>query len=217
MAFWDEIREKITQGSQEALQKTKDIADVVTINAEISDSKRKIRELYEELGELLGEEAFADVTKTAGKVREYFEEKVEPAVTEMADDVQAKAEHFAERMQEHVDELKEEAQDAAEASHEVVLRNWKEIYTKVRFIKSEKEVIELGESRINELRSETRCPGCGSKVVKGMSFCPECGRKLTEPEQAENMNFQKILRQGSFKASVQKNTLCRVDADLRHR
>ena len=50
MAFWDEIREKITQGSQEALQKTKDIADVVTINAEISDSKRKIRELYEELG-----------------------------------------------------------------------------------------------------------------------------------------------------------------------
>ena len=94
MAFWDEIREKITQGSQEALQKTKDIADVVTINAEISDSKRKIRELYEELGELLVEEAFADMT----------------------------AKEIAQIL---------EAQDAAEASHEVVLRNWKEIYTKV--------------------------------------------------------------------------------------
>ena len=148
MAFWDEIREKITQGSQEALQKTKDIADVVTINAEISDSKRKIMELYEELGELLVEEAFADMT----------------------------AKEIAQIL---------EAQDAAEASHEVVLRNWKEIYTKVRFIKSEKEVIELGESRINELRSETRCPGCGSKVVKGMSFCPECGRKLMKPAPAK--------------------------------
>ena len=148
MAFWDEIREKITQGSQEALQKTKDIADVVTINAEISDSKRKIRELYEELGELLVEEAFAD--KSAKEIAQILE-----------------------------------AQDAAEASHEVVLRNWKEIYTKVRFIKSEKEVIELGESRINELRSETRCPGCGSKVVKGMSFCPECGRKLMKPAPAK--------------------------------
>ena len=46
-------------------------------------------------------------------------------------------------------------------------------------------MIELGESRINELRSETRCPGCGSKVVKGMSFCPECGRKLMKPAPAK--------------------------------
>ena len=62
MAFWDELKEKITQGSQEALQKTRDIADVVTMNADISESKRKIRELYEELGELLVSEAFEGMT-----------------------------------------------------------------------------------------------------------------------------------------------------------
>ena len=62
MAFWDELRDKLTLGSQGALQKTKEIADVVTMNAEISESRRKIRELYEELGELLVKEAFAGMT-----------------------------------------------------------------------------------------------------------------------------------------------------------
>ena len=64
MAFWDELRDKFTQGSQEALQKTREIADVMTMNAEISDSRRKIRELYEELGELLVKEAFAGRKRT---------------------------------------------------------------------------------------------------------------------------------------------------------
>ena len=62
MAFWDELRDKLTLGGQGALQKTKEIADVVTMNAEISESRRKIRELYEELGELLVKEAFAGRT-----------------------------------------------------------------------------------------------------------------------------------------------------------
>ena len=30
MAFWDELKEKITLGSQEAIQKTREIAEVVT-------------------------------------------------------------------------------------------------------------------------------------------------------------------------------------------
>ena len=121
MAFWDEIREKITQGSQEALQKTKDIADVVTINAEtpptLGGSYSSIRYNFE---------VSCTIYVPCGTLEAYK-----------------------------------------------------------TFIKSEKEVIELGESRINELRSETRCPGCGSKVVKGMSFCPECGRKLMKPAPAK--------------------------------
>ena len=94
MAFWDELKEKITQGSQEALQKTRDIADVVTMNADISESKRKIRELYEELGELLVSEAFEGMTS-----------------------------------QQIVKVLEEETED--DASRAVVLRNWKEIYSRV--------------------------------------------------------------------------------------
>ncbi|MGX8683950.1 MAG: hypothetical protein ACSW78_01610, partial [Lachnospiraceae bacterium] len=73
MAFWDELRDKLTLGSQGALQKTKEIADVVTMNAEISESRRKIRELYEELGELLVKEAFAGMTSE--QIRSALEEE----------------------------------------------------------------------------------------------------------------------------------------------
>ena len=144
MAFWDELKEKITQGSQEALQKTKDIADVVTMNADISESKRKIRELYGELGEMLVSEAFEGMTSQ--QITRILEE-------ETADD----------------------------SSRVIVLRNWKEIYSTVRFVKSEEEVIAINEARISDLKSEGKCPNCGSRIMKGMSFCPECGTRIMKP------------------------------------
>ena len=143
MAFWDELKDKLTLGSQGALQKTREIADVMTMNAEISDSKRKIRELYEELGELLVREAFAGMTS----------EQLRIALEE----------------------------DGDEASRRIVLENWKEYYSKVRYVRSEEEVIAINESRISELRSDMKCPNCGSRIIKGMSFCPECGAKIMKP------------------------------------
>ena len=62
MSFWEELSQKITQGSQGALQKTKELADVVTMNVEVSDSKRKIRDLHEELGMILAYDGFNDLT-----------------------------------------------------------------------------------------------------------------------------------------------------------
>lgn len=62
MSFWEEFGQRITKESQRALQRTRDLASVVTINADISDSKRKINDLYQELGQLVVNEAFAGVT-----------------------------------------------------------------------------------------------------------------------------------------------------------
>lgn len=62
MSFWEEFGQRITQESQKALQKTRDLANVVTMNADISDSKRKINDLYQELGQLLVNEAFDGMT-----------------------------------------------------------------------------------------------------------------------------------------------------------
>lgn len=147
MSFWEEFGQRITQESQKAIRKTRDLASVVSMNADISDSKRKINDLYQELGQLVVKEAFEGVT---------------------IDQLQSA--------------LADEYED--EEAREIRLTNWQEIYTKVLFIRSEEEVIALNESKIGELKSELRCPDCGKIVAKGMSFCPECGRKLTEPEQA---------------------------------
>lgn len=147
MSFWEEFGQRITKESQKALQRTRDLASVVTINADISDSKRKINDLYQELGQLVVNEAFTGVT---------------------ADQLQSA--------------LSDE--NADEIVREIRLTNWQEIYSKVMFIRSEEEVIALNESKISELKSESRCPYCGKTVTKGMSFCPECGSKLEQLEEA---------------------------------
>ena len=149
MSFWEELGQRITQGSQGALQKTKAIAGVVTMNADISDSKRKIRDLHEELGKILVEDAFADLT--AGRISELLE----------SDDL---------------DSLK----------REIDFKDWKEVLTKVMYIKSEEEVIAINEEKIREYKEEDRCPACGRKVTKNMAFCPDCGAKIEHTKEEES-------------------------------
>lgn len=52
MAFFDEIGKKITQTGQKAVQKTKDIADITKLNANVSDEEKKIHSLYNQIGQL---------------------------------------------------------------------------------------------------------------------------------------------------------------------
>ena len=146
MSFWEEFGQKITQESQKAIRKTRDMASVVTMNADISESKRKINELYQELGQLVVKEAFAGVT---------------------ADQLQSAL------MEENADEQ----------MREIRLTNWQDIYSKVMFIRSEEEVIAINEEKIREFTEEERCPSCGRKVNKGMTFCPDCGAKLIRPKE----------------------------------
>ena len=159
MAFWDELKEKITLGSQEAIQRTREIAEVVTTNVNISESKKKINELYVELGELLVNKAFEGMS--ASDIAAILED-------ESADD----------------------------GSHAIVLDNWREFYTKARFIRSEEEVIAISEKKINDLKSEGKCPNCGTRITGSGTFCPECGARLkpdvpvqeqaAEPAQAQD-------------------------------
>ena len=80
MSFWEEFGQRLTQESQKALQKTRDLASVVTMNADISDSRRKINDLYQELGQLLVKEAFAGMT--AEELRNALAEELEDENTE---------------------------------------------------------------------------------------------------------------------------------------
>jgi hypothetical protein len=52
MAIFDEIGRKITQTSQVAVQKTKDITEVARLNGEISEEERKINNAYNQIGQV---------------------------------------------------------------------------------------------------------------------------------------------------------------------
>ena len=52
MAFFDDLGKKLTSVSQTAVQKTKDVADIAKINAEISELERTANHLYFQIGKL---------------------------------------------------------------------------------------------------------------------------------------------------------------------
>lgn len=51
MAFFEDIGKKVSQTSQEAIRKTKILAETTKLNSKISDEKRTIADLYSKIGE----------------------------------------------------------------------------------------------------------------------------------------------------------------------
>ena len=50
MAFFDDLSKKISQVSQSAVQKTKDLGDITKLNVAIADEEKKLNNLYIEIG-----------------------------------------------------------------------------------------------------------------------------------------------------------------------
>lgn len=50
MAFFDDLGRRISQAGQGALKKTRNVADTVRINADISDQERNLNNLYNQIG-----------------------------------------------------------------------------------------------------------------------------------------------------------------------
>lgn len=50
MTFFDQLSSKLSQTSQSAVQKTKDMAEVVRLNGQISERERRMEQLYREMG-----------------------------------------------------------------------------------------------------------------------------------------------------------------------
>ncbi len=61
MGFFDDVLDKVTQSSQEALQKTKDMAQIVSLNSDINNSKRKIQDCHKEIGQIIYKEVFDEL------------------------------------------------------------------------------------------------------------------------------------------------------------
>ncbi len=81
MAFFDSVGKKLTQAGQDALQKTKDIADIAKINSLISDEEKRLNNNYYQIGKLYAqlhssdcEEGFSyyinEVTESLKKIEE---------------------------------------------------------------------------------------------------------------------------------------------------
>lgn len=77
--FFDDLGRKISQAGQSAVQKTKEMTDIVKLNSSIADEEKKIRNSYAEIGKLYvslhGEEHEPDFDELMADVHE-AEEKI---------------------------------------------------------------------------------------------------------------------------------------------
>lgn len=86
MAFFDNVSKKLTEVSQTAVQKTKNMADVAKLNAQVSDEEKKINEAYLQIGKMYvanHAEDFADEFKPYFELIHASEAKIEASQKEL--------------------------------------------------------------------------------------------------------------------------------------
>lgn len=188
MAFFDELGQKLTQTSQDAVKKTKDMAEAVRLNGVINDETKKIEAGYRELGKLYYE-------KCAGREDPIFQ----PYVAEIQ-----RVEASIREMKETIRQLKgvqacpscgsEVAAGAAfctvcgakmpeppKPDGPVCPKCGAPVTADTVFCTNCGTKIPAPEP---PQASGPVCPSCGAPLSEGMAFCTNCGAKIAAPEAA---------------------------------
>lgn len=154
MAFFDQLGQRLTQTSQGAVKRTKDMAETVRLNNAITDEGKKIEAAYRELGRLYYER-FADACDPA----------LQAPVAEIR-----RAEASIREMKETVNRLKGVLVCPACGN---------EMPAGSAFCNSCGAKLPEPPKPAGGF-----CPACGTPADEGTVFCTNCGTRLPEPAPA---------------------------------
>lgn len=68
-------------------------------------------------------------------------------------------------------------------------------------IQSRKESIAEYEQKISDVKGDFQCGECGKTVAKGMAYCPYCGAKAPEAEEAVTVDAAEVVEDAAEKAA----------------
>lgn len=68
-------------------------------------------------------------------------------------------------------------------------------------IQSRKESIAEYEQKISDVKGDFQCGECGKTVAKGMAYCPYCGAKVPEAEEAVTVDAEEVVEDAAEKAA----------------
>ena len=68
-------------------------------------------------------------------------------------------------------------------------------------IQSRKESIAEYEQKISDVKGDFQCGECGKTVAKGMAYCPYCGTKAPEAEEAAKADAAEVVEDVAEKAA----------------
>lgn len=170
MSFFNDFGKKISSGSQEAIAKAKDFADVAKLNSNISDEERRINANFTEIGKMYFEshkddfdEMFADQFTSIKECQEKIKD-LQRQITAIKGVVKcpncgaevAKDSAFCPSCGTAIPKEEPVAEESAED-------------------------IPTVEAEVVEPAAETKkCPKCGAELEEGAAFCVNCGEKVEE-------------------------------------
>ena len=127
MGFFDELGKKISDASQDMMQKGKDFADTTKLNSQIHDEERKISAVYTKIGKKYFEEFHQaagagyqdlvdEIHASQAKISEYQDKlnALKAGVEAQVDKVKAEAEEVKDEAVKKVESVKNDVVEGAE-------------------------------------------------------------------------------------------------------
>lgn len=155
MAFFEELGKKVSHTGQEAIKKTKNLADTAKLNSQIDTEEKAIKDSYSLIG------------------KKYFEMNAGNPDENLADYVNTINEAYKKiaDLREQINKIKGvEACPNCGTDHSSNVA----FCAKCGFKFPEKVEAE-SESQPEEGK---KCPHCGAELTEGSAFCTDCGQKI---------------------------------------
>ena len=122
MGFFDELGKKISEASQDVMQKGKEMADTAKFNSMIHDEEKKITAVYSKIGK----KYFEDFQNAPTEGFKDFVDEIHAAQAKIAE-IQEKLKALKDDVTEKVENVAEKAKDVASSTVEQVAEDAKAV------------------------------------------------------------------------------------------
>lgn len=154
MAFFDEVGKKLSQASQDAIQKTKEMADITKYNTAISNEEKVVNDLYFQLGK-----AYYETCEDRNNAYVAYFEAINTSLTKIND------------MKKMIQTLKSVVPCpgcGAEMKREAIFCN----ICGCEMPKTQYNTVQPVSNKV--------CVNCGNVVADGVNFCMVCGTPVQQ-------------------------------------
>ncbi len=188
MEFFNNVGKTLTETSQGAVQKTKEMAEIVKLNAALAEENKKIAALQQEIGVLVSD-SFRAFEKGAliaclNDREQKNNEKVHD--TEVVNMESKGTVWPKEGIGTSTVEMPVSADiSGTEAQIRKTLAENGDVLLRIVQIKVCQETITNYQEQISILKGIKKCPHCGGDIPQNAVFCGSCGKKVTEEENKE--------------------------------
>lgn len=157
MAFFDNMKSKLTATSQTAVQKAKDLTEITRLNSQINDAEGKINDLYYKLGFEI--------------YRAYREAPLAEGAELIAQISQ---------LHQNIADYKAQIQTINHAN--VCPNCGGKVNKGMAFCSSCGFKLPVEEKPVEEEKQKILCASCGAEIAEDASFCTSCGIRLDAEE-----------------------------------